>query len=121
MMRLMLRSKIHRARVTRVSLDYEGSIAIDRALIRKAGLLPGEKVLVANLRNGRRFETYVIEGTRGEIGLNGAAACLGKRGDLVIIMGFAVMSEREARANRPRVVHVDAGNKPFKEKSYAQL
>jgi len=110
MQREMLKSKIHRARITRVALDYEGSLSCDPRLLKAADILPGEKVLVANLRNGKRFETYAIEGKRGEICLNGAAARLSKVGDIVIVMTFARMNNRQARTIRPKIILVDKRN-----------
>lgn len=89
-MRLVLRSKIHKAIVTDADLDYIGSIAIDEALIEKAGLWPGEKVLVVSNTSGARLETYVIKGERGsgQICMNGAAAHLIKTGEEIIVLGF---------------------------------
>ena len=91
-MRSVLRSKIHRATVTETRVDYEGSITIDMNLIEKSGLWIGEKVLIANVTNGNRFETYVLPGDIGSgvIALNGAAAKLANVGDKVIIMGFEI-------------------------------
>lgn len=113
MQRYMLKSKIHRAVLTGTELDYEGSIAIDRQLMDAADLLPGEQVHVLNINNGARLVTYVIEAEAGSgtIMLNGAAARLGCKGDLVIILSYAAMDEDEARACRPRVVKVDAQNR----------
>ena len=111
MQRFMLKSKIFRATVTDANLLYEGSLALGPELRQAADMLPGEKVLVVNCNNGERFETYVLEGKPGEVCLNGAAARLGQRGDIVIVMTFAAMEEAEARAFRPRVVHVDAQNR----------
>jgi len=110
--RFMLKSKIHRAVLTGTELDYEGSIAIDRRLMEAADLLPGEQVHVLNINNGSRLETYVIEAPAGSgtVMLNGAAARLGCKGDLVIILSYATMSEEEARSYRPKVVRVDAKN-----------
>jgi aspartate 1-decarboxylase len=112
-MRVMLKSKIHRATVTQADLDYVGSIAIDAALMDAADLIEGEQVVIADITNGARLETYVIPAPRGSgmIGINGAAAHLVQAGDLVIIMSYAVLGDAEARANRPKVVHVDAGNR----------
>ena len=110
MQREMLKSKIHRDRITRVDLDYVGSLTCDPRLLQAADILPGEKVLVANLRNGQRFETYAIKGKRGEICLNGAAARLGKVGDVVIVMAFAHVNNRRARIIRPKIVLVDKNN-----------
>lgn len=111
MQREMLKSKIHRARITRVDLDYEGSLTCDPLLLTAADILPGEKVLVANLRNAKRFETYAVKGQRGEICLNGAAARLGRVGDIVIVMAFARMNRREAQTRRPKIVLVDQRNR----------
>jgi aspartate 1-decarboxylase len=111
-MRTMLRSKIHRARVTGGNVDYEGSITIDRALMEAADILPYEMVHVLNVNNGARFQTYAIEGKTGsgEIILNGAAARLAARGDIVIILTYCTVSEEEARSIEPVVVYVDASN-----------
>ncbi len=112
-MRTMLKSKIHRARVTQVNLDYEGSITIDRTLMDAADLYPYERVDVLNVNNGARFSTYVIEGESGSgiIGLNGAAARMAVPNDLVIIVSYRTMEDDEARALKPVVVHVDAENR----------
>ncbi len=110
----MLKSKIHRATVTEANLDYQGSITIDRALLRRAGILQWEKVAVYNLANGNRFETYAIEGPEnsGVICLNGAAALLARPGDLVIVAAYARMTPEEAAAHVPTVVKVDGSNRP---------
>lgn len=110
----MLKSKIHRAKVTGAELDYEGSITIDSELIEKAGFLVHEKVLVVNLSNGARIETYVIPGEPGEgtICMNGAAAHHFNVDDLVIIMAFVIMDEKEAESFEPVIVKVDESNKP---------
>lgn len=110
-MRVMLKSKIHRARVTGVNLEYEGSISIDRTLLEAADILPFEKVHVLDINNGARFETYAIEGEVGEICLNGAAARLVALGDLVIILTYTEVPEEKARSHQPRLVHVDAENR----------
>ena len=112
-MRVMLKSKIHRATVTQADLHYVGSVAIDTALMEAADLLEGEQVVIADITNGARLETYVIPGPRGSgmIGINGAAAHLVHEGDLVIIMSYAVLEEAEARRSKPRVVHVDEDNR----------
>jgi len=109
----MLRSKIHRARLTGIDLNYEGSITIDRELLEAADMLPGEQVQVLNLNNGQRFITYVIEAPAGSgtVLLNGPAARLGMPGDLVIILAYCVVSEEEARRLRPKVIHVDEQNR----------
>ena len=113
-MRTMLKSKIHRATVTQVNLDYEGSITIDPELMDAADLYPFEKVEIFNINNGARFSTYVIEGERGSgvIGLNGAAARLAVVKDLVIIVSYRMMNDEEARSLQPVVVHVDDKNRP---------
>jgi len=111
--RLMLRSKIHRARLTGTELDYEGSVAIDSVLMEKADLLPGEQVHVLNINNGSRIITYVIEApaNSGTIMLNGAAARTGEVGDLVIILSYSEMTDEEARSRRPTIVFVDENNR----------
>jgi aspartate 1-decarboxylase len=113
MFRTMLKSKVHRATVTQADLDYVGSLTVDRDLMDAADLLVGEKIAVVDVTNGARLETYVIEGERGSgvIGVNGAAAHLVHPGDLVIIIGYGLMSDFEARTYQPRVVHVDADNR----------
>jgi aspartate 1-decarboxylase len=113
MFRTMFKSKIHRATVTQADLHYVGSITVDEDLMDAADLLPGEQVQVVDIDNGARLETYLIAGRRGSgvIGLNGAAARLVHPGDLVIIMSYAVMTDAEARAFSPKVVHVDRGNR----------
>lgn len=110
MQRTLLLSKIHRARVTGADLDYEGSIAIDTALIEAAGLLPHERVDIYNVTNGNRLSTYVIPGGPGEICLNGAAAHLVNPGDEVIIAAYAQLPDAEARRHEPTVVLVDRDN-----------
>lgn len=109
----MLKSKIHRARVTEANLNYVGSITIDSKLMQASGILEYEKVQVVNVTNGSRIETYVISGEEnsGVVCLNGAAARCAAEGDIVIIMAYAQMSEDEAKAFRPRVVLVDGENK----------
>ncbi len=106
----LLKSKIHRATVTDARKDYIGSITIGAELMRASGIVEYEKVLVANVDNGERLETYVIKGKKGEICLNGAAAHAVKKGEKVIIMAFASMSEKEAAEHRPTVVFVDEEN-----------
>lgn len=112
-MRVMLKSKIHRATVTQADLHYVGSIAIDRDLMQAADLLENEQVVIADISNGARLETYVIPAPAGSgvIGINGAAAHLVGEGDLVIIMSYATVEDSEARSMRPRVVHVDTRNR----------
>lgn len=109
----MLKSKIHRATVTRADLHYEGSITIDDTLLKAAGILPHEQVDVLNITNGARFTTYAIKGKAGsgEIGINGAAARLVQVGDLVIICAYAGMEEATAKKHKPVVVQADKNNK----------
>ena len=116
MMRVMMKSKIHRATVTQADLDYVGSVAIDAALLEAADLLEGEQVTIADITNGARLETYVIPAPRGSgtITINGAAAHMVHPGDLVIIMSYALLDDAEARALKPRVVHVDGHNRVVK-------
>src|SRR3954463_6704701 len=111
--RTMFKSKIHRATVTKADLHYVGSVTIDADLMDAADLLPGEQVAIVDVTNGARLETYVIEGERGSgvIGINGAAAHLVAPGDLVIIISYAQVTDAEARALVPRVVHVDHDNR----------
>ncbi len=115
MQRQILNGKIHGATVTQASVDYPGSITIDADLLKAAHILPHEKVLIANLTNGARLESYAIEGKAGSgiIGLNGGAAKYGKIGDKLIIMAFAVLEEQELSAHKPRVVCVDSANRPI--------
>jgi aspartate 1-decarboxylase len=108
----MLNGKIHRARVTEADIDYVGSISIDTSLMRRAGIHPYEQVAVYNLNNGARFETYAIEGTPGQICLNGAAARLAHVGDRVIIVTFVDLEPKEVAEHEPTVVVVDDENRP---------
>lgn len=112
MTRTMLKSKIHRVRVTCLDLEYQGSITIDKQLIHEANLLLYEQVEVLNLNNGARFTTYVIEGPAGSgtIGLNGAAARLARKGDTIIIVSYCQVDEHEATGFLPRLVFVDESN-----------
>jgi aspartate 1-decarboxylase len=109
----LLKSKIHRAAVTGASVDYEGSLTISSDLAELVELLEYEKILVGNLTNGERFETYVIcgEPQRGIIELNGATAHLGKIGDRITIMSFARYTPQEAAVHQPRIVVLDEKNK----------
>jgi len=109
----LLKSKIHRATVTDACLDYEGSITIDKELMEAAHLFPHEKVQVLNMNNGERFETYVIEGKSksGIICLNGAAARLVQKNDLIIIAAYVSMTPKEARNWKPRIVKVNSENR----------
>ncbi len=108
----LLKSKIHRARVTASSLNYEGSLTIDRDLMAKVGLVPFERILCSNLANGARFETYAIPGPAGSgaIVLNGAAAHRGKVGDRITIMSFTEVEAARARRWKPRVVVLGPNN-----------
>jgi aspartate 1-decarboxylase len=109
----MMKSKIHRARVTQVDLDYEGSITIDRSLMEASDILPFERVEVLNVNNGARFSTYAIEGeaNSGIIGINGAAARLVARGDIVIILSYCQVLDEEAIGMTPSIVRVDSQNR----------
>ena len=109
----MLKSKIHRATVVQSELDYVGSITIDEELMEAAGIYEYEKVQIADVNNGNRFETYVISGEKGSgmICLNGAAAHMVNIGDKVIIMSYAQMTPDEIKDNKPKVVFVDDDNK----------
>ena len=110
----LLKCKIHRASVTDANLNYEGSITLDKALMDAAGILPFEKVGILDINNGARFDTYVIEGERnsGAICLNGAAARMVQKGDLVIIVSYISMTPEEAKTWKPVVVKVDSQNRP---------
>jgi aspartate 1-decarboxylase len=112
-LRRMCRAKIHRATIKAARLDYEGSIEVDPVLMDAAGIYENEMVLVANINNGNRFETYVIRGKKnsGMIGLNGAAARLGKVGDKVIIMSVAWIEDSHCKNLKPRFVKVDDKNR----------
>ena len=114
MFSIMLKAKLHGARVTDKQLDYEGSLTIDRDLMDYVKMLPYEKVLVANLENGNRFETYAIAGDRGSgaICLNGATAHLGNVGDRLTIFTFGLVPTEEAVRHRPLVLRVDEKNRP---------
>lgn len=112
MMRIMMNSKIHRAVVTEADLNYIGSVTIDRDIMDAVGLLANEKVAIVNNNNGARLETYVIEGERGSrvICLNGAAARLVQKGDVVIIMSYVYVSDEEAKNHRPKVAIMNPDN-----------
>jgi aspartate 1-decarboxylase len=108
----LLKSKIHRATVTGGDVNYEGSLTISGDLMDKIGLQEYEKILCGNMANGNRWETYVIRGKRGsgEIVMNGAVAFLGKKGDLLTIMNFALFNEAEAKKWKPRVIVLGKNN-----------
>ena len=112
MQRVMLKSKIHRATVTDANLDYEGSVAIDEALMEAAGIYEFEQVHIYDINNGNRLTTYAIKGERGTgvISINGAAAHLARKGDLVIIASYSVLEEAEAAKHAPVLVYVDEKN-----------
>ncbi len=109
-MRTMLKSKIHRAHVTETNINYEGSITIDQKLMEEADILPYEQVEVLNLNNGARFDTYAIEGEKGEICINGAAARLAIKEDIIIILSYCYVDDDGARNFIPKLVHVAANN-----------
>jgi aspartate 1-decarboxylase len=113
MQRNMLKSKIHSATITGINIHYEGSIGIDPVLMEKANIIPFEKVEIANINNGNRFSTYVIEGKKnsGEISLNGAAARLGVLGDLIIIFSYVYLSDEDITRYEPVIVLLDENNK----------
>lgn len=116
----MLKAKIHRATVTQAELNYVGSITIDADLMKASGIVEYEKVQIADVDNGERFETYAITGEAGSgvICLNGAAARCVSTGDKVIIMAYAAMTPEEAAEHKPRVVFVDDANKPVRTMRY---
>ena len=113
MFRMMCKSKIHRATVTKADLHYDGSMGIDSDLMKAADIRPGEIVQVVNINNGARFETYAIKesGGSGQIGLYGAAAHLGKAGDLVIILSYGLVDDKRSKNFRLKVVKVNPRNK----------
>lgn len=113
MLRMMLNSKIHRATVTEADLNYVGSITIDQDILDSVGMLANEKVHVVNNNNGARFETYIIAGERGSgvICVNGAAARLVQRGDIVIILTYGYVMDENARDHKPTVAIMDENNK----------
>lgn len=112
-LRKMLRAKLHRIKVTHADRDYEGSIALPKALLRAGDFLPGEAVQIWNVTTGTRFETYIIEGGEddGLVAINGAAAHLAKPGDIIIVAAFVMLPEAEARAFEPLAVFVDEHNR----------
>jgi aspartate 1-decarboxylase len=112
MHRIMMKSKIHRATITGADLNYVGSITLDPRLMELADLMEHEQVHVLDIDNGARFETYVIQGTPGDVIINGAAARLVHTGDKVIVISYAHYNEAELEAYEPLVVHVDEDNRP---------
>ncbi len=123
MQRTLLKSKIHRARVTDANLNYEGSLEIDSDLMEAADILPYEQIKVYNIYNGARFDTYAIAGPagKGDICLNGAAARMGAPGDLIIIATYANYNEAEAAEHKPIVVLVDSQNRKCVDKAIIDL
>jgi aspartate 1-decarboxylase len=115
MLRSVLKSKIYRAVTTDSVLDYEGSLTVDPEMMRVAKLVPFEKIMVANVTNGARFETYIIEGTphSGEMILNGAAARLGQKGDLLIVFSFSLLTDEELKDHEVIVVLPENENRSF--------
>lgn len=116
----MLKGKIHRAAVTQAELDYVGSITVDTALLKAAGILEYEKVQIVDINNGERFETYTIAGEEnsGVICLNGAAARCVQKGDKIIIMAYCALTPEEAKSHKPSVVFVDEDNRIKQISSY---
>lgn len=112
----IMKSKLHRVRVTQAELNYVGSITIDQDLMEAANLLENEKVQIVNNNNGERFETYVIPGERGSgtICLNGAAARRAQVGDIVIIIAYALMTPEEAKSHQPKLIFPDHNNQLVK-------
>jgi aspartate 1-decarboxylase len=121
MHRRMMKSKIHRARVTDAHLDYVGSVSLDPKLMELADIMVGEQVQIVDIDNGARFETYAIEGQSGEVCLNGAAARLVHPGDKVIVITYADYDNEEIAEYAPLVVHVDDLNRPVSEQVAREL
>ncbi|MBI4115713.1 MAG: aspartate 1-decarboxylase [Candidatus Omnitrophica bacterium] len=119
MYRQILKAKIHRATVTDSRIDYEGSVTVDEELLKAANIAPWEKVLIANLNNGSRIESYAMPGESGSgvICMNGGAAKYAQKGDIVIIMSFAVMTDEELERHQPKMVYVDKQNRILSLKS----
>lgn len=123
MQRTLLKSKIHRVRITDANLNYVGSLTIDADLMEAADILPYEQIKVYNINNGARFDTYALAGPagKGDICLNGAAARLGAAGDLIIIATYSTYDEAETAGHKPKVVLVDARNRQCLEKAAIDL
>src|SRR5688572_23420622 len=117
----MMKSKIHRARITDADLHYVGSITLDTQLMELADIREWEQVAVLDIDNGARFETYAIPGGPGDVCLNGAAARLVQPGDRIIVITYGDYDEAELETYEPRVVHVDTDNRPVPEAAAAQL
>ena len=113
MKRIMLKAKIHHARVTDTNLDYEGSLSLDEELMRAADMLPYEKVHVYNVSNGERFSTYLIKGEKGsgKVGVFGAAAHRARVGDMLIVVSYVILDEEETDFFMPKILLLDADNK----------
>jgi len=116
MLRCILRAKIHIATVTESNLSYEGSITIDETIIKKAGILPYEQVMISNLNNGERFETYVMPGKKGEVCLNGPTARKGVVGDKIIIFCYSYVEDSKLKGFKPKIVILNEENKILKVK-----
>lgn len=114
----MCKSKVHRATVTQAELQYAGSLTLDKTLMDAADLIDYEQVSVVNVNNGQRFETYLIPGERnsGVVCLNGPAARLGQKGDIIIIMSYAMYDEKELKNFRPKMIYVNDKNKIVNKK-----
>src|SRR5262249_46017475 len=119
----LLKSKLHLATVTQSDLNYHGSLTVDPVLMEAVGLLPYEAILVSNVANGQRAETYVLPGRPGEgqIELNGAMARIGAVGDRVIVMAFAQLSPEELEDHQPKVVALDEQNRIVERIEYAPV
>jgi aspartate 1-decarboxylase len=117
MLRSVLKSKIHRATITEADLNYEGSLTIDRSLLEAVDIIQFERIMVYNINNGERFDTYAIEGEAGSgvIGLNGAAARKGHVGDLIIIATYVQLDETELSEFKPSILLLDENNKVKKQ------
>jgi aspartate 1-decarboxylase len=118
MYRTLLKSKIHRIKITGANLYYEGSLTLDEEIMEAANLVPFEKIEVYNVNNGQRFSTYVIPGVRysGECILNGAAARLGHYGDIIIIASYATINEKDLESFKVNLVYIDESTNTIKEK-----
>ena len=116
MLRCILRAKIHIATVTESNLEYEGSITIDEAILKKSGILPYEQVMISNLNNGERFETYVIPGKKGEICLNGPTARKGVVNDKIIIFCYSYIQDNKIKGFKPKIVLLDENNSIIRTK-----
>jgi len=118
MKRTFLNIKLHGAKVTQANLEYEGSISIDKDILKETGLMPFEKVDIYNINNGERFSTYIIPGEKGEIALNGAAARKAQVGDRIIIVSYVELEEDEIKTHTPKCFILDSNNKIVKKFIY---